>query len=898
MRPYNHDIYLNGYKAVTFEGPLRLGTYDSYGNERIRVLCSPEWDGLTIVATFKAANAVEALVDADGMLDVPPEATATQQAAAGRCALTFVGTGEGRQTISCTTYYLVQDHVTVGNVTPDPTPDKWQQFVDQVAADRTGAAAAAKEAARNAQDAKTAESNAKDSADNAAASATAAAESAKTAAKLAEAAAQSATKAQGSADAAANSAETAKTAETGAGSSAAAAKNSADQASASAAAAKESQTAAKASQDAASASASTASSKATAAGNSAAAASASEKNAAASATTAKTAQSAAEAAKTGAESAKTAADNSAKTAASSASTASGAANTATAQATAAKSSADNAASSATAAKSSETAAAKSAQGATNAETAAKAAQNAAETAKTGADTAASNASEKATAAASSATAAKSSETAAAKSADDAKNYAAQVAGIVTSQAIFGVNFSGSTSAGTRVGAAKDFVFAPGTDTSAGQNSFDAVYPWAGMRRCCCTLNADGTVKVNAYKGQPGYIEDGTNGEVLVEIPLFYVSGMLDVAPSISMSMLPGYRAPRKFLNADGSLKQKCYVRAFPGSIGTDGKLHSIAGAAPTGSQNITRFLAAARKWGDTYSIGTSADFEVLAYLMIIVYGTRHAQSKINGCTSLYSTNLAVAAATDNAASVVVAKSAGIEPGMVISIGTGGEDETIAKRRIVTSVEAIDGDATNVKVNFDGNPVTTTTNHKVWRIMQGTGTANSVIATCGSPVSNTDGRHSFVFYGVENPLYGNQWRFECDWKLVDGVPYWCDDPTKYSWTSNDGYIALDTMAMPDEGWATALQQDDRAPSMQVTKSVGGSSGTYLADYFYINKAGTRIALRGGNSNNGGNAGPFYVNLNNDAGDAWWNIGGDLSLAAAQLAVLLVVTLLCKINLPEL
>lgn len=743
MKPYNHDIYLNGYKAVTFESPLRLGTYDSYGNERIRVLCSPEWDGLTIVATFKAASAVEVLVDADGMLDVPPEATATQQAAAGRCALTFVGTGEGRQTISCTTYYLVQDHATVGSVTPDPTPDKWQQFVDQVAADRAGAAAAAKEAARNAQDAKTAESNAKDSADNAAGSATAAAESAQAAAKSAEAAGT-------------------------------------------------------------------------------------------------------------------------------------AASTATTQATAAKSSADNAAGSATAAKSSETAAAKSAQGASSAETAAKAAQSAAEAAKTGADTAASSASEKVTAAANSAATAKSSETAAAKSADDAKNYAAQVAGIVTSQAIFGVNFSGSTSAGTRVGAAKDFVFTPGTDTSAGQNSFDAVYPWAGMRRCCCTLNADGTVKVNAYKGQPGYIEDGTNGEVLVEIPLFYVSGMLDVAPSISMSMLPGYRAPRKFLNADGSLKQKCYVRAFPGSIGADGKLHSIAGAVPTGSQNITQFLAAARKWGETYSVGTSADFEVLAYLMIVVYGTRHAQSKINGCVSLYGTNIAVAAAADNAASVVVAKSAGIEPGMVISIGTGDENETIAKRRIVTSVEAIDGDTANVKINFDGDPVTTTTDHKVWRMMQSTGTANSVIATCGSPVSNTDGRHSFVFYGVENPLYGNQWRFECDWKLVDGVPYWCDDPTKYSWTSNDGYTALDTMAMPDEGWATALQQDDRAPSVQITKSVGGSSGTYLADYFWINKSGTRVALRGGASNYGGNAGPFFVRLTYDAGNAWWPIGGDLSI----------------------
>ncbi len=605
------------------------------------------------------------------------------------------------------------------------------------------------------------------------------------------------------------------------------------------------------------------------AADSAVAAKESETNAGQSATAAKTAQSAAETAKAGAETAQ-------KAAASSASNVSTFASTATTQAAAAKSSA-------TTAKASEAAAAKStkeaAASAANLDSAVNTATQKAAAAS--ASAAAAKASENAVAksaiaSSGSATAAKASETAAAKSADDAKNYAAQVAGIVTSQTIFGVNFSGSTSAGTRVGAAKDFVFVPGTDTSMGQNSFDAVYPWAGMRRCCCTLNADGTVKVNAYKGQPGYIEDGTNGEVLVEIPLFYVSGMLDVAPSISMSMLPGYRAPRKFLNADGSLKQKCYVRAFPGSIGADGKLHSIAGAVPTGNRNITQFLAAARKWGDTYSIGTSADFEVLAYLMIVVYGTRHAQSKINGCTSLYSTNLAVAAATDNAASVVVAKGASIEPGMVISIGSGGENEAIAKRRIVTSVETIDGDATNVKVNFDGDPVTTTTDHKVWRMMQSTGTANSVIATCGSPVSNTDGRHSFVFYGVENPLYGNQWHIECDWKLVDGVPYWCDDPTKYSWTSNDGYIALDTMAMPDEGWATALQQDDRAPNVQITKSVGGNSSTYLADYFYINKAGTRIVLRGGRSRSGGNAGPFYVHLPDGAGDSGWDSGGDLSI----------------------
>ena len=85
-----------------------------------------------------------------------------------------------------------------------------------------------------------------------------------------------------------------------------------------------------------------------------------------------------------------------------------------------------------------------------------------------------------------------------------------------------------------------------------------------------------------------------------------------------------------------------------------------------------------------------------------------------------------------------------------------------------------------------------------------------------------------------------------------------------------------MAMRDEGWATALQQDDRAPSVQITKSVGGSSGTYLSDYFWINKSGIRIALRGGASSNGGDAGPFGLDLNNGSGSAWWNSGGGLSI----------------------
>lgn len=451
---------------------------------------------------------------------------------------------------------------------------------------------------------------------------------------------------------------------------------------------------------------------------------------------------------------------------------------------------------------------------------------------------------------------------------------AKAAASAVGTAFYGVDFSGSTSAGTRTGAAAEFVFTPGTDTSAGQNDFDGVYPWAGMRRCCATLNADGTVTVNAYKGQPGYIEDGTNGEVLVEVPLFYVSGMLDVNPRVSAVPMPGFRAPKKFQNADGSLKQKCYLPAFPGSIGADGKLHSIAGVVSTGNRTISQFLAAARLWGETYCINTSADFEVLAYLMIVVYGTRNVQSKINGCVSLHATDIAVAGARTNESAVTVAKNT-LAPGMVISIGTGSNDESVANRRIVTAIEAIEGDAANVKASFTGDPVTTTTDHKIWRIMQSTGTANSVLSTCGSPVSNTDGKHSFVFYGVENPLYGNQFRFECDWKIVDGIPYICND-TNYNWSSVENYTKLDSLALPDEGWAKNLQADERFPWLQITKEVGGSSGTYLADYFWINKSGSRIVVRGANSSSGGYAGAFSFNFTLEAGWSGWPRSADLSI----------------------
>lgn len=207
-----HEIYLSGYTATVIDPPLTLGTYDSYGNETIRVSHSSLWDGLAITATFHPAggSAVEVLVGADGIVTVPHEATEGKYSASGKGSVVFCGTASNRRTISCSATYNVSDHASVGGANSDaPTQDKWQQFVAEVAADRTAAQAAAEAAAKSAEEAKAAgcscgnNGNGGNTGDDSG-SATAAAQSAKEAAASAEAAAASAAEAENSATIAGN----------------------------------------------------------------------------------------------------------------------------------------------------------------------------------------------------------------------------------------------------------------------------------------------------------------------------------------------------------------------------------------------------------------------------------------------------------------------------------------------------------------------------------------------------------------------------------------------------------------------------------------------------------------------------------------------------------------------
>mgnify|MGYP001520052240 FL=1 len=346
-----HEVQLKGYSVRP--GNLSLGTYDSYGIEQLHVTLDDTWSGLAIDATFHNTpndKGVTMLVDADGLVPVPPEAC---MRASKYATITFRGVQDGVQRISCNLPYVVLDHAQVPGANSTATPSENAQALAQMQALRDGAVdaksqaeAARDDAARSAVAAKEYETDAGQSATAAKTAQKAAASSASSASTSASTATTQAAAAKSSADAAASSATAAKASEAAAG-------KSAQGAAASESAAKAAQTAAETAKANADTAASNAAAKATAAAKSAVAAKESETSAGQSATAAaNSATAAAGSATAAAGDAKTASD-----AASGAADAKAAAVAAQKDAAASKAAAAN---SFAAAKTSEDAAAKSA----------------------------------------------------------------------------------------------------------------------------------------------------------------------------------------------------------------------------------------------------------------------------------------------------------------------------------------------------------------------------------------------------------------------------------------------------------------------------------------------------------------------------------------------------------
>lgn len=122
----NGRAVLSGYS-----GGLLLGYAHNTGVYRLRVVCSGEWDGATVVAFWHLpgpAGPLTTLV-ADGSVEVP--ALVTAQGGSG--TVTFEGSDGTRTVISASVpYRVLSNSGTTDPTLPEPGTPAWQQFLQQV----------------------------------------------------------------------------------------------------------------------------------------------------------------------------------------------------------------------------------------------------------------------------------------------------------------------------------------------------------------------------------------------------------------------------------------------------------------------------------------------------------------------------------------------------------------------------------------------------------------------------------------------------------------------------------------------------------------------------------------------------------------------------------------------
>lgn len=420
-------------------------------------------------------------------------------------------------------------------------------------------------------------------------------------------------------------------------------------------------------------------------------------------------------------------------------------------------------------------------------------------------------------------------------------------GMIETEDVLGITMDYKNKTCTRIAGAKNL--------TAGAD-FDKFSMYGGRKRC--NVSDGGTI--NAYYGDEGYTEDGSNGQVMVYQPKFYYL----VCPLeydrqetgygyhlrkanyyISETQRAGFKLHPAFYDKNGNEVDYILMSAYEGCIydtsanaylkndeqvmdASKDKFSSIAGARPaTGvSQNLTRpnIEQMAKNRGEGWhSFGIkTASMEQL--LMIVEMGMMNLQTAIGH-------------------------------GVVNLPWTTGSDTTSAYAGATGSTASLG--------NGTGRATETTTYEG------GVATKNTA-----------DGKTSICYRGVEN-FWGNIWKFAygINFYCEVGKPflgYVCKDFNYAESKKTDNYENIGFALPSENGYVSAMGYSTKYDWLFLPSEVKGNSSLPVGDYYYQNNTwdGYRIALLGGSWANGSSAGGFCWYLTGGVGNRSRDIGGRL------------------------
>lgn len=420
-------------------------------------------------------------------------------------------------------------------------------------------------------------------------------------------------------------------------------------------------------------------------------------------------------------------------------------------------------------------------------------------------------------------------------------------GMIETEDVLGITMDYKNKTCTRIAGAKNLI--AGTD-------FDKFSMYGGRKRC--NVSDGGTI--NAYYGDEGYTEDGSNGQVMVYQPKFYYL----VCPLeydrqetgygyhlrkanyyVSETQRAGFKLHPAFYDKNGNEVDYILMSAYEGCIydtsanaylkndeqvmdASKDKFSSIAGARPaTGvSQNLIRpnIEQMAKNRGEGWhSFGIkTASMEQL--LMIVELGMMNLQTAIG-------------------------------QGVVNLPWTTGSDTTSSYAGVTGSTASLG--------NGTGRATETTTYEG------GVATKNTA-----------DGKTSICYRGVEN-FWGNIWKFAygINFYCEVGKPflgYVCKDFNYAESKRTDNYENIGFALPSENGYVSAMGYSTNYDWLFLPSEVKGNSSLPVGDYYYQNNTwdGYRFTLLGGRWYGGSYAGGFYWYLYAGVGARARALGGRL------------------------
>ena len=454
---------------------------------------------------------------------------------------------------------------------------------------------------------------------------------------------------------------------------------------------------------------------------------------------------------------------------------------------------------------------------------------------------------------------------------------------------YGIEFSLSRglSVGRRLGDAvgMHFDYFSGDDWAGGAgNDFDGAYPWSEMKLCNIIDTGQETVVV--YQGQPGYSDEGALGNVMVEIPKFYVKRIqTDDTEQIWISGTEheGYVLDPVFMD-NGEEKDFAYIGAYQG-VSVDGSLVSKAGLYPAVNMTYDEMRTMARSNGEGYRALGYNMYSAVQKLFLVETGCLDSTSLLAGEQDLYyysqikdynNKNTAIAIQSvqgsnkivvndfyateklEEGSSVVFLNASDGWEALADAGGPNGTDEIEVKTdrkkrddeeedegieggacREITSVEK---DGGHIEINFDGDPIDIRAGETVIASYPSKTGKTNEITYCTGFIGENNGRHGFKYRNIENLYGGEMTMLGADSYIKDGTFYFTDGDGEES--KLNAFIPEQNMGL-DGGISEhnntndicimKMSYDEEHPTVMIPVEFGASVYNYYGDYYYYKAA---------------------------------------------------------------